>query len=87
MNNNLATIAKAFRHNTGKHFLDSGDFYGRHYDKPPITDETPLVSIDIWGLMLVPQSTLLAFWLKPVKSILIFRSNSMNGFNWKRILI
>lgn len=49
MNNNLATIAKAFRHNTGKHFLDSGDYYGRHYDKPPITDETPLVSIDVWG--------------------------------------
>lgn len=48
MTNNLATIAKAFRHNTGKSFLDSGDFYGRHYDKPPITDETPLVSIDTW---------------------------------------
>lgn len=49
MNNNLTTIAKAFRHNTGKSFLDSGDHYGRHYEKPPITDETPLVSIDIWG--------------------------------------
>lgn len=48
MNNNLTTIAKAFRHNTGKHFLDSGDYYGRHYDKPPITEETPLVSIDTW---------------------------------------
>lgn len=48
MNSNLATIAKAFRHNTGKSFLDSGDFYGRHYEKPPITDETPLVSIDTW---------------------------------------
>jgi len=49
MTNNLTTIAKAFRHNTGKSFLDSGDHYGRHYEKPPITDETPLVSIDIWG--------------------------------------
>lgn len=48
MNSNLATIAKAFRHNTGKHFLDSGDYYGRHYEKPPITEETPLVSIDTW---------------------------------------
>jgi hypothetical protein len=48
MTNNLTTIAKAFRHNTGKSFLDSGDHYGRHYEKPPITDETPLVSIDTW---------------------------------------
>ena len=26
-------IAKVCRQNTGKHFLDSGDFYGRHYDR------------------------------------------------------
>jgi hypothetical protein len=49
MQDNLATIAKAFRHNSGKHFLDSGDYYGRHYDKPPITEQTPLVSIETWG--------------------------------------
>jgi hypothetical protein len=49
MQDNLATIAKAFRHNSGKHFLDSGDFYGRHYDKPPITKDTPLVTIGTWG--------------------------------------
>lgn len=49
MQDNLATIAKAFRHNSGKYFLDSGDFYGRHYDKPPITKDTPLVTIDTWG--------------------------------------
>lgn len=48
MTKNLETIAKAFRHNTGKNFLDSGDYYGRHYDKPSITNDTPLVSIDTW---------------------------------------
>lgn len=49
MSKKLETIAKAFRHNTGKSFLDSGDFYGRHYEKPPITEETPMVSIETWG--------------------------------------
>jgi hypothetical protein len=48
MNKNLEIIAKAFRHNTGKSFLDSGDAYGRHYEKPPITENTPLVTIDTW---------------------------------------
>lgn len=48
MSNNLTTITAAFRHNSSKHFLDSGDFYGRHYDKPSITEDTPLVTIDTW---------------------------------------
>jgi hypothetical protein len=42
------TIAKAFRHNSGKNPFDSGDYYGRHYDKPPIEEKTPMVTIDIY---------------------------------------
>ena len=49
MTKNQETIAKAFRFNTGKSMLDSGDYYGRHYDKPPISDEQPLVRIDVYG--------------------------------------
>lgn len=49
MTKNLETIAKAFRFNSGKSFLDSGDFYGRHYDKQPISEEQPLVRIDVYG--------------------------------------
>lgn len=49
MTKNQETIAKAFRHNSGKSFLDSGDFYGRHYDKQPISEEQPLVTIDVYG--------------------------------------
>jgi hypothetical protein len=45
MTKNLEAIAKAFRYNSGKHFLDSGNFYGRHYEKPPINDSQDLVSI------------------------------------------
>lgn len=48
MNKNLETIAKAFRHNSGKSFLDSGDYYGRHYEKPAISDKQPMVTIDTW---------------------------------------
>lgn len=49
MHKNLEAIAKAFRHNTGKSLCDSGDYYGRHYEKPPITEEQPLVRIDVYG--------------------------------------
>ena len=49
MTKNLETITKAFRFNTGKSMLDSGDFYGRHYDKPPISDEQPLVKVHVYG--------------------------------------
>jgi hypothetical protein len=48
MTKNFEAIAKAFRHNTGKHFLDSGGAYGRHHEKPPISEESPMVTIDIW---------------------------------------
>jgi hypothetical protein len=42
------TIAKAFRYNSGKSLYDSGDHYGRHYEKPPIDEKAPMVTIDIW---------------------------------------
>lgn len=48
MNQNFETIAKAFRHNTGASFLDSGSAYGRHHEKPPIAESIPMVSIDTW---------------------------------------
>jgi len=31
------------RRNTGKNFLDSGDYYGRHYEKPPVPADRLLV--------------------------------------------
>lgn len=46
---NFEIIAKAFRHNTGKSFLDSGDHYGRHYEKPPIDPSDPIATLDVWG--------------------------------------
>ncbi len=45
MSKTFEAIAKAFRHNTGASFLDSGSAYGRHHEKPPITEEYPPVSI------------------------------------------
>ena len=48
MTKTFETIAKAFRHNTGASFLDSGSAYGRHHEKPPIAEETPMVTIDTW---------------------------------------
>lgn len=48
MNKNFETIAKAFRYNSGRSFLDSGDYYGRHHEKPPIAEERPMVTIDTW---------------------------------------
>ncbi len=32
------TFKGAARYNSGRHLLDSGDHYGRHYDQPAITD-------------------------------------------------
>jgi len=48
MTKTFETIAKAFRHNTGASFLDSGGAYGRHHEKPPIAEEIPMVTIDTW---------------------------------------
>jgi hypothetical protein len=46
---NFDIISKAFRHNSGKSILDSGDFYGRHYEKPPISESTPMIKLDLWN--------------------------------------
>ena len=37
-------ILSACRENTGEHFLDSGGDNGRHWQKPPIHEEDPVVS-------------------------------------------
>ena len=41
-------FAEACRYNSGRHFLDSGDHYGRHYEKPPISEDCNPVSVEIW---------------------------------------
>ena len=40
------SFAESCRENTGSHFLDSGGAYGRIYDQPPITHNTPEVTWD-----------------------------------------
>ncbi len=45
---NFDYFAKAFRHNTGRALCDSGDAYGRHYDKPMPKASDPTVTLDIW---------------------------------------
>lgn len=42
------TIAKAFRFNSGRNPFDSGDHYGRHYDKLPIDEKSPTVTINTY---------------------------------------
>jgi hypothetical protein len=46
---NFEYFAKAFRFNSGKSILDSGDFYGRHYEKPPISEDSPTVKMTIYN--------------------------------------
>lgn len=46
--NSFEVFASACRYNSGKHFLDSGDNYGRHYEKPPIAEDCNPVAVDIW---------------------------------------
>lgn len=41
-------IAAACRYNSGRHFLDSGDHYGRHHEKPPIAADRPAAIFDVW---------------------------------------
>lgn len=41
-------FAKACRYNSGKHFLDSGDAYGRHWQKPAIQRKDSAAVIDVW---------------------------------------
>jgi hypothetical protein len=48
MTKTFEAIAKAFRHNTGGYLTDSGGIYGRHHEKPPIAEESPMITIDVW---------------------------------------
>lgn len=41
-------FAAACRYNSGRHFLDSGDYYGRHHEKPPIAEDCNPVAVDIY---------------------------------------
>ena len=41
-------FAAACRYNSGRHFLDSGDHYGRHHEKPPIAEDCNPVSVEVW---------------------------------------
>ncbi len=52
----LSTAAKYTRQNTGKHFLDSGDYYGRQYERGYSSE---LTAIDSYG---TPEINLTA-WL------------------------
>jgi hypothetical protein len=54
MTKNFETIAKAFRYNSGKSLMDSGDYYGRHYEKPPLEEKAPIVTIDVWKTEVSP---------------------------------
>lgn len=41
-------FADACRYNSGRHFLDSGDYYGRHHEKPPIAKDCNPVAVEVW---------------------------------------
>lgn len=43
------TFATLCRQDTGRHFLDSGGAYGRHYEKPPIDPDDSPFEIEAWG--------------------------------------
>jgi|DEB0MinimDraft_6_1074348.scaffolds.fasta_scaffold00295_12 hypothetical protein len=45
----IKKLAEAARYNSGRHFLDSGDHYGRHYEKGPISENDPAIKIELWG--------------------------------------
>ena len=47
--NSFTTFAAACRFNSGRHFLDSGDHYGRHYEKPDISADCNPVAVEVWG--------------------------------------
>ena len=46
---NLEHFSKAARNNTGSHFLDSGDAYGRHHENPVCPSDIPLVQFSEYG--------------------------------------
>jgi hypothetical protein len=41
-------IALACRYNSGKSLCDSGDAYGRHWQRPPLTGKEPAVTLDVY---------------------------------------
>lgn len=44
----MKTWFDAFRENTGKALCDSGDAYGRHWQKPPLDPDKPVAVITLW---------------------------------------
>lgn len=44
---NFQLFAEACRYNSGKSFLDSGDYYGRHYDLPPVAEDCNPVTVSV----------------------------------------
>ena len=44
-------ITEMLKENTGEHFLDSGDAYGRNWEtnQNKVFEDEPRVSYDIWG--------------------------------------
>lgn len=54
---NIATVTKYTRQNTGSHFLDSGDHYGRIYDAPVMAER---VSFNKWGEITISVTHMLA---------------------------
>lgn len=58
---NIQTVTKYTRQNTGSHFLDSGDHYGRIYDAPLMSER---VEWDKWGEITISVSHMLAEFAK-----------------------
>jgi len=54
---NIQTVTKYTRQNTGRHFLDSGDHYGRIYDAPVMPER---VSWNKWGELAISVTHMLA---------------------------
>ena len=53
----VETVAKYSRQNTGRHFLDSGDHYGRIYDAPVMSER---VMWNKWGELAISVTHMLA---------------------------
>lgn len=54
---NIQTVTKYSRQNTGRHFLDSGDHYGRIYDAPVMSER---VMWNKWGELAISVTHMLA---------------------------